>query len=74
MKTIRVTIKPNARTTSLALGEDGIWQASVREPAREGEANAALIALIAARFGVAKRDVRIKSGAASRCKLVEIDD
>lgn len=39
----------------------------------EGAANAALVNLLADTLGVAKRDVRIVAGAASRQKLVVVD-
>ncbi len=44
----------------------------LREKPVDGAANAALIKLLAAHFHVAKSCVIIKSGAASRHKLVEI--
>jgi uncharacterized protein YggU (UPF0235/DUF167 family) len=45
----------------------------VTAPAVEGAANTALIRLLAAELGIAKRDVRIVAGAASRRKLVVVD-
>jgi len=38
----------------------------------DGGANEALIALLAERLGVAKRDIRVVRGATSRQKMVEI--
>ncbi|MFP5343621.1 MAG: DUF167 domain-containing protein [Candidatus Limnocylindria bacterium] len=52
---------------------DGVLRARVGAPAVEGAANAALIRLIAAELGVARMDVRIVAGAASRQKLVVVD-
>jgi uncharacterized protein YggU (UPF0235/DUF167 family) len=49
-----------------------VLKARVCAPAHDGEANAALIALIADEAGVAKSKVRIVSGGASRIKTVEI--
>jgi uncharacterized protein YggU (UPF0235/DUF167 family) len=40
----------------------------------DGKANAALIALIAAHFGLRKTQVSIKSGAAGRMKLVQLEE
>jgi uncharacterized protein YggU (UPF0235/DUF167 family) len=40
----------------------------------DGKANEELISLVAKQFGCAKSKVSIKSGAASRVKLVRIDD
>jgi uncharacterized protein len=53
---------------------DGSWLASVKAPPVDGKANAALIALIAARFGVRRRQVSIRSGAGGRLKLVQIEE
>jgi uncharacterized protein len=52
---------------------DGVLRAKVQAPAVEGGANNALIRLIADELGVARRDVRIVAGAASRQKLVVVD-
>ena len=48
-------------------------RARVGAPAVEGAANNALIRLIAEELGVARSDVRIVAGAASRQKLVVVD-
>jgi uncharacterized protein (TIGR00251 family) len=40
----------------------------------DGKANEELISLVAKQFGCAKSKVSIKSGAASRMKLVRIED
>ena len=42
-------------------------------PAVDGAANAALVNLLADTLGVARRDIRIVAGAASRQKLVVVD-
>ena len=52
---------------------DGVLRARVGAPAVEGAANNALIRLIADALGVARRDVRIVAGGASRQKLVVVD-
>jgi uncharacterized protein (TIGR00251 family) len=46
---------------------------SVRPPAKNGQANARLIELLAAHFGTAKAQVRIVRGHSSRKKLIEIE-
>jgi len=71
--TLRVKVKPNSRVEELAALEDGSWEARVKAPPVDGKANAALIALVAAHFKVRKAQVRIKSGASGRLKLVQID-
>jgi uncharacterized protein len=52
---------------------DGVLRLRVTAPAVEGAANSALLALLADELGVARRDVRIVAGAASRQKLVVIE-
>jgi uncharacterized protein (TIGR00251 family) len=69
---LRVKVKPNAKTSSLEQGADGIWQAKLKSPPVDGKANAELIGLIAERFGCRKADVEIRSGAGGRMKLVRI--
>ncbi len=49
-----------------------VIKARVRAAATEGEANAALINLIANAFGVAARDVRLVAGASARIKRLKI--
>jgi uncharacterized protein (TIGR00251 family) len=55
----------------LADGRD-VLKVRVRAAASEGEANAALIALLAKALGVARRDVRLVAGATARVKRVRI--
>jgi uncharacterized protein (TIGR00251 family) len=74
MRTVKVKVKPGAREEGLSQLADGSWLASVKAPPVDGKANAALIALIAARFGVRKRQVSIRSGAGGRMKLVQIEE
>lgn len=73
MKTIRVKVKPNSRDSSLVEAGDGTWIARIKAPPVDGKANAALIELVAERFGVRRSQVVIKSGAGARLKLVQID-
>ncbi|HYB65905.1 MAG TPA: DUF167 domain-containing protein [Steroidobacteraceae bacterium] len=70
---IRVKVKPNARQTSLQQLSDGSWLARVRSPPTEGRANSELLALVAGHFRWPKAAVSLKSGAASRTKLIRIE-
>lgn len=70
--TITIKVKPNARASTLALGEDGVWLAQLKAPPVDGKANAELIALVAERFGVPKSRVHVAHGASGRMKRVEI--
>ena len=74
MTQLRVRVKPNARVAELLREEDGSYVARVKAPPVEGNANEALVALVAEAFGVRKAQVTISRGAASRIKLVVIDD
>jgi uncharacterized protein len=71
--TLRVKVKPNAKTASLAQGADGWWQARLKSPPVDGKANAELIALLAEHFRCPKAAVTIKAGASGRNKLVRVE-
>jgi uncharacterized protein (TIGR00251 family) len=51
----------------------GVLKVRVRAAASEGEANAALVALLAKALGVARRDVRLVGGATARVKRIRIN-
>jgi uncharacterized protein (TIGR00251 family) len=70
---VEVYIQPRASTTGLAGTHDGLIKIRIAAPAVENAANLALIEFIARRLGIAKRCVRVVSGAASRRKMLEID-
>jgi hypothetical protein len=75
LRRLDVRVKPGARRdASLTEQPDGTWLAVVNAPPVDGAANEALLRLVAERFGTRRSNVRIKSGAASRRKLIEIDD
>jgi uncharacterized protein YggU (UPF0235/DUF167 family) len=48
------------------------WDVFVTKPAHDGEANKAVIQLLAEELGVAKSRISIKSGDKSKYKTVEI--
>lgn len=73
MRTLRVKVKPGSREASLVEKADGTWLARVKAPPVDGKANTALIALIASHFGLRKTQVTIKSGAAGRMKMVQLE-
>ncbi len=52
---------------------DGVLMVRVMAPAVDDAANTALVRLLAVELGVARRDIRIVAGAASRQKLVVVD-
>lgn len=67
---LRVT--PRSSREALGKGREGAFAARVNAAPVDGAANAAVIALVAGAFGVAKRDVAILSGEASRDKCVAV--
>ncbi len=74
---LAIRLVPKASASRLiGLIEDGHggWaiKAAVTAPPVEGEANAALIRLLAQQLGLKPRDLQIASGAQSRSKVVEI--
>ena len=75
---ILVLAKPGARRTvceelaNLVPGFDACFSVAVREPARDGAANRAVEAALAARFGVPVSRVRIISGQTGRKKIVVV--
>ena len=74
--TIRLTPKGGRDSIDgIAQLSDGssVLKARVAAAPTEGEANNALIRLLAEEIGVSRRDVRIVAGATSRQKLVVVD-
>ncbi len=74
MTRVTVRAKPGSRKGPLVEeGPDAVLTVHVKERAVDGAANAAVIAALAAHFGVRKADVRVVSGFSSRLKIVEFD-
>ena len=70
---IRVKVKPNSRISAFERAKGGTWLARLRSQPIDGKANEELIALVAEHFQCRKSTVSIKSGAASRMKMVRIE-
>jgi hypothetical protein len=71
-RTIAVTVKPNSKSPGVTQLSERDFRVAVREPARDGKANLAVIDLLARHFGVAKSHIKILRGQSSRNKLIEI--
>ncbi|MGW8268864.1 MAG: DUF167 domain-containing protein [Burkholderiales bacterium] len=69
---LEVQVQPGAARTEVAGLHDGRLKIRLGARAIDGRANAALVQFIAARLGVAKRDVTIEAGATSRRKRVQV--
>lgn len=73
MSVISVKVKPGAKIgPKLEKVGENEYVAYIHARAHDGEANAALIELISDTFRVAKSSITIKTGHASRNKLVSI--
>lgn len=69
---ITVKVKPGSKKgDKLEKLEDGSFVAYLRARAHDGEANTALVKLLADKFNVPKTSIKIKSGASSRVKHIE---
>ncbi|MBL8229746.1 MAG: DUF167 domain-containing protein [Bryobacterales bacterium] len=66
-------IPRSAKTEFAGVMEDGTRKLRVAAPADKGKANAALVAFLAAHYGVPRDAVRIVSGATSTRKQVRIE-
>jgi len=71
---INIHIKPNSKKGPLVEATGDSLVVFVREAAAEGQANEALIKLLAEYYGVPKSRVKIIRGHTSRQKVVEIDN
>jgi hypothetical protein len=67
-----VRVAPRASRDAVVGEHDGGLKIALTAPPVDGEANAALVAFLAKRLGVAKRDVVLVRGESSRSKRVEV--
>ncbi|MGQ0715423.1 MAG: DUF167 domain-containing protein [Gemmatimonadaceae bacterium] len=68
-----VRVQPRASRSEIVGEQEGALHVRLAASPVDGAANEALVELLADRLDVAKRDIRIVSGATSRRKVVEID-
>lgn len=72
MRLITVQVTPRARRPRVDSLPDGTLRVAVTAPPHEGQANDAVIAVLADHFGVSPGRVRIVRGHRGRRKIVEI--
>ena len=70
--TLTLHIQPGAKKTEIAGVHGDALKIRLAAPPVDGKANAALIAFVADRLGLAKSAVTVKSGHSSRRKVVEV--
>jgi uncharacterized protein (TIGR00251 family) len=69
---IFVDAKPNAKTPKLEELDSAHFKISVKEPAREGKANNAIIKILAKHLGIFASQIALVKGAAGKKKVFEI--
>ena len=65
-------LQPRASRAKLGPIHDGRLKIAVTSPPVDGEANAAVIELLAKTFGIAKSAIEVTAGASSRRKTIRI--
>ncbi len=70
---IQVKVRPNCKIQEVSRTGD-IFIVRVKEPAKEGKANRAVIQLLAEHFGVPRSHVRILRGFTSRNKVIDVTE
>ena len=73
MTKYQITVKPGSSQEKILETAPGELVVYLRARAHDGEANVALVKLLAKHFRVGKTSIHILRGATSRQKLIEID-
>ena len=71
---ISVHVTPRASRDDIQQLLDGSFKVWVKEAPIKGQANQAVVELLADHFGVSKSAVKLVSGFSSRTKIFEVDD
>ena len=69
-----VRVQPRSSKAGVEPAGEGTYRVRVHSAPEDGKANAEVIELLAAHLGVPRSRVRIVRGAASRNKVIEIED
>ncbi len=70
---IAVRVQPRSSRDQVLGEREGVIAIKLKAPPVDGEANAALIRLVAKRLGVPPRDVQLVRGATSRTKWIRAE-
>lgn len=68
-----VRVQPRASRSEVVGAQEGALRVRLAAPPVDGAANDALIELLAHLLNIAKRDIRIVTGATSKRKVIEAD-
>jgi uncharacterized protein (TIGR00251 family) len=71
--TLEILVQPRASRAKIGPMHDGRLKIAVTAPPVDGEANAAVVDLLARRLGIARGDIAVIAGATSRRKTLRID-
>jgi uncharacterized protein (TIGR00251 family) len=71
--TLEILVQPRASRAKIGPMHDGRLKIAVTAPPVDGEANAAVVELLARRLGIARGDIAVIAGASSRRKTLRID-
>ncbi|KAB1223475.1 hypothetical protein CJ030_MR2G012472 [Morella rubra] len=71
---ITIHAKPGSKSSSITDVDDEAVGVQIDAPAKDGEANAALLDFISSVLGVKRRQVSIGSGSKSRDKIVIVEE
>ena len=71
--TLEILVQPRASRAKIGPMHDGRVKIAVTAPPVDGEANAAVIELLARRLGIARGDIAVIAGAGSRRKTLRIE-
>ena len=70
---IKVYIQPNSKKSGYAGLHDGMPKLKITAPPASGAANSEIIKIFAKLLNIAKSDITISSGQASRIKILDIN-
>jgi len=72
--TVDILVQPRASRAKIGPMHDGRIKIAVTAPPVDGEANAAVIDLLARQLGIARGNIEVVAGAGSRRKTLRIAD
>jgi uncharacterized protein len=70
---IAVRVRPGSARPGVGGEHDGALVVRVSEPAADGKATVAVLASVAAAFGVGRRSVTLVTGTRSRVKILDVE-